>query len=352
MLKKGFWKFRLFAVLRKKKPLKSVLGLSSPCLITDGPQQPKDTHIISLLSLPNEILLMIADILERPTYIYRLIQTNHRLACLLTPHLHRSAIQDRQGIPALHWAAERGHEGLVRLLLQNGVDVNIQDPMHRGWTALHLAARDHEPVVRLLLEMKADVSVRDRFDKTALHRAVHGVNGEVIMRLLLESGADVDAQDFLGHTALHQVIQQDSRTPALLELLLDFRASVSLKNVNGETPIHEAAKISNPQSMILLLKRGVGATINDVDSYGRTALHLAVSTSSKALELLLHSNPDLNIQNANGSTALHIATMKGCECSARKLVGKGADLAIKDNNGKTASDLARELEFNWEYLER
>lgn len=344
MCKRRSWKPRLFAALRNLNPSKSVLRPSSQYLNASEPQQPKAAQTISLLSLPNEILLMIAEVFEQPECIYRLIQTNRRLASLLTHLLHGFAMQDKQGMPALHWAAEKGHEGLVRLLLQKGVDVNLQDPGHRGWTALHLAAhRNHEPVVRLLLKMKADVSALDRFDQTALHRAVYRASNEAIVKLLLESGADVDAQDFMGQTALHLVIQRGSKTTTLLELLLDFRADVSLKNIVGETPIHEVAKTANIGLAMLLLRDGARAAINDVDSHGRTALHRAVSTCSKVFELLLQSGSDINIRDAHGSTALHTAIKEGCECNVRKLVEKGTDLTIKDNNGKTPRVLAREL---------
>ena len=63
--------------------------------------------------------------------------------------------------PALTAAGHRGHLGTVRVLLEAGANVNIQDGS--GKTPLHYAARDgHGEIVRLLLDRKAKKELRDR----------------------------------------------------------------------------------------------------------------------------------------------------------------------------------------------
>ena len=65
-------------------------------------------------------------------------------------------------------AASRGQEALVRILLQRGTSVNLQDS--HGNTALHSAAlrRRSASVVRALLEAKANTSLQNVSGKTAL----------------------------------------------------------------------------------------------------------------------------------------------------------------------------------------
>lgn len=59
------------------------------------------------------------------------------------------------GTPVLMLAAANGHAETVRVLVENGADVNAAD--RTGWTVLHAAIHGgHEDVVRLLLERGAE----------------------------------------------------------------------------------------------------------------------------------------------------------------------------------------------------
>lgn len=60
----------------------------------------------------------------------------------------------------LHLAAEKGHEGILRLLLERGgIDIDSRDSS--GYTALHRAVQcGRMGVVQILLEHEADLSAR------------------------------------------------------------------------------------------------------------------------------------------------------------------------------------------------
>ncbi len=68
-------------------------------------------------------------------------------------------VKDRFGswTTPLHNAAVRGDLEATKLLLNAGADVDAQDALKNGWTALALAAKNgHKDVVELLLEAGAD----------------------------------------------------------------------------------------------------------------------------------------------------------------------------------------------------
>ena len=75
---------------------------------------------------------------------------------------------DADGIPALHLASGAGHTGIIRLLLDQGVDIQTADKA--GRTALHYSAiYGTEAVVEMLLNRGADIQKTDEAGRTARH---------------------------------------------------------------------------------------------------------------------------------------------------------------------------------------
>ena len=101
---------------------------------------------------------------------------------------HSLDLKDSYSRTPLSWAAENGHEVVVKLLLEKGAELETKDII--GWTPLSRAARNgHEAVVKLLLEKGAELETKDKkYGRTPLSRAAE--NGyEAVVKLLLEKGA-------------------------------------------------------------------------------------------------------------------------------------------------------------------
>jgi ankyrin repeat protein len=172
------------------------------------------------------------------------------------------------GETALRWAASRGHEAVVSLLLEKGAILDLKDSL--GQTELHQAASSgHEAVVRLLLEKGADAAAKDGYGYTALHRAAI-IGHEAVARSLLEKGANLDVKDRDGRMPLHWAAFNGHELMVLL--LLENGAKMGGKIVYW-TPLHAAAFNGHEAVVRLLVKKG--ADIAAKDKYGRTALHLA-----------------------------------------------------------------------------
>ena len=111
--------------------------------------------------------------------------------------------KDDYGRTPLSWAAERGHEAVVKLLVERG-DVEADSKDDRGRTPLSWAAGDgHEAVVKLLVE-RGDVEADSKDDRgrTPLSRAA-GDGHEAVVKLLVERGdVEADSKDDRGRTPL------------------------------------------------------------------------------------------------------------------------------------------------------
>ncbi len=96
-------------------------------------------------------------------------------------------------------SVDRSHE---RLLSIRNINANVKKDVI-GSTPLHNAASNgHVEIARLLLQNGVDVNVRDRWDWTPLYcAAIHG--GIDILHILVENGADLEAQHNNGSRALH-----------------------------------------------------------------------------------------------------------------------------------------------------
>jgi hypothetical protein len=67
----------------------------------------------SLLHLPAELLLLVANFLDREGDINSLVQANSRIYALLNPYLYRRNSLNSQTSELL-WAAQRGSEATAR----------------------------------------------------------------------------------------------------------------------------------------------------------------------------------------------------------------------------------------------
>jgi ankyrin repeat protein len=93
----------------------------------------------------------------------------------------------------LHKAAINGRVKIVRMLIDAGADLNVQD--EKGWTPLHYPAwAGRVEIARMLIDAGAKLNVQDKWESIPLHYAAS--NGRVeIVRMLIDAGAKKDIRD-------------------------------------------------------------------------------------------------------------------------------------------------------------
>jgi ankyrin repeat protein len=165
------------------------------------------------------------------------------------PHPMEAGDHDDDPSPLI-LAAERGHVGVVRLLLARGADVNATDSF--GDTALHEAVCEgHEEVVSILLSCGADPSRKDAILGTnALGFACcFGYLG-VVRQLLQVPECGLDDRSNDGCTALWGACR-GGRVEVARTLLL-AGADHTIASYDGQTPRQAAEQYGHPECKALL----------------------------------------------------------------------------------------------------
>jgi len=254
--------------------------------------------------------------------------------------------RDEMGCTPLHYAMhdddQESRENFTRCvghLLKHGADVEAQNK--RGSTPLHLAAsRMSEKTVQFLIENNPDINIdlRNNNDQTALHKASQ--RGHLhIVRLLLDNNADPNLQDNYRSTPLH--LGAHHMSPEAVQLFLEHDADIALRNDKGRTALHQASQRGHFDIIRLILDNN-GANVDARDDDGSTPLLLAVSEAEalSGAELLLDHGADIEKQNNNGQTALHLVSQRGRLDFMQLLLDRGAIVDALDINGFTPLHLA------------
>ena len=161
-----------------------------------------------------------------------------------------------------------------------------------------------------MAESAEDIFATGEFDQTALHVAAERGNVQRI-HSLLQQGADLEARDLDGYSPL--MIAVSVEQPEAVNRLLEAGADVTTQNANGDTPLHIAARNSNPDLTARLLEADSNPRLRNAE--GQTPLHCLtdglspIGTSSapiETIELLVHSEADINAQDKDGNTPLHL----------------------------------------------
>lgn len=236
---------------------------------------------------------------------------------------------------ALTIAAEDNREDFVRLLLDNGWDVNAGSGLEG--TALHFAAyNDKVSMIKLLQLRGADLNAKDSDGERPLHRAVRRSQIEAL-KTLLELGADIDAEDESGVTPLWRAAYR-ADAKSVNELLKGSPNLEARKTTTGWTALHAA--YDSPEVTQLLLQ--AGADPKSINSNGSPSLFSAAEYWKGAATIQYHldAGVDPNTTNTEGATALHVAAESGILATVKLLIVRGANVNATNKSGEAPIHLA------------
>jgi ankyrin repeat protein len=207
-------------------------------------------------------------------------------------------------------AAEHGQLGVIRLLLQRGIDINATG--NQLGTALHFAAGGgHEEIVTFLLDKGAEASSRMFDDRTPLiYASANGHVGVVQTLVQHRGGEGLEERDWHGKTALHHAAGMGHEE--IVAFLLGQGAVASLTDVEGVTPLMCGSGDGHLEVVEILLQHSGGQGLGDRDRDGCTALHYAASWGyDEVVSFLLVAGADPTVTDNEGRTPQTLAEFAG-----------------------------------------
>lgn len=245
-----------------------------------------------------------------------------------------------------HMACHHGHEDLVRLFLDRGVDVDME--VGDSGTPLQLAANSgHVGPILLLLQAGADVNRIPKNKRPALSAAATHGNVNPI-RLLLQAGADVDCVANNKETAL-SIAASCGHLDAVRELL-DAGATIyePQKRKNAlisachsrslmvlELLLEAASDSENRKQAILealdvVVKDNYGEMLGLISTYMEPSVELlhkaCIAGSLPLITMLLDKGVPVDEEDESGARALDLAAHHLQVDVVKLLVGRGANV--------------------------
>jgi ankyrin repeat protein len=227
----------------------------------------------------------------------------------------------------------------ARLLLEHGAALDAADD--KGETPLHTAARlGLAELSGLLLEHGAAVDlVAGTVARTPLLVVARHTKNPKIIKFLLDKGANPDGQDQdPGYTALHYLAvaphypeaEKEKLLAGIAQLLLKHGANPNSRTPKQNTPLHMAAANNHLALAEVLLDNR--ADINAIGDRDMSPMGIAASNGSvEMVELLLKRGVDLYASRA----LYHAAYCKRSDAVLKLLVERGAEINRPDSQGIT-----------------
>ena len=293
----------------------------------------------------------------------------------------------------LLWASLSSSGEFIETLIDLGADVNAQRTDDKVTPLILSASWNNFMAVYLLLDHEADANIARADGNSPLHIAVS--NGFFhITKLLIKKGSNVNLQNKEGRTPLFLGVKNKQKH--LIKLLIENEADVTIGYQENSTDRIYLVRgkgrgraawqyvLVKKHLLGLFLKRTNGGSLDGADfgavlrsGWGKdppegtidqileecdfkeipgvTVLHIASKENNEPeiIDLLVKSGANVNAQDAEGFTPLHMAAIHGNLKIVKKLVDLDADVNIVTTDGKNAAELAHlneELEIE-EYLE-
>ena len=229
-------------------------------------------------------------------------------------------------------AASAGNLEIIKALVENGAEMDATNSEAR--TALQVAsANGNMAVVAYLLETGANIHHVNEIGSTSIHMASHHGFAEIV-QLLIDNRADLECRTLRGWAPIHHCYDN----PETTDVLLKNGAKVNSVTEDGFTPLYLATCHNCPEVVKLLLSYNPDLGITSTNDYDAIdSLTAAVEKGGPAvMRLLLEARAEIDHQPHSNRYLLHHAVLWNREDILRILMEYNPNVNLVDKDGDTA----------------
>ncbi|KAF7920650.1 hypothetical protein BELL_0335g00130 [Botrytis elliptica] len=240
-------------------------------------------------------------------------------------------------------AAGLGLTDVVKLLAERNADVNVSGA--EGVTPIYFAARSNKPeTVQLLLDLGANLEMDEKLND-GWGPLLIAFDFVEVVRILLQNGADITRTSSGGNilflASRHNEIE-------VVRVCLQYKPDLNIgyhhtaaRSYEGDTAL--TAAISGGHTEIVRLLLEAGANLNQRAYLNKYPLQYAFTNEASSdgpLRALLEYHPDLDLVDDGGNTALHYLRETTPLAWVKLLVNAGASIEIRNKNYITPLGIA------------
>lgn len=242
-------------------------------------------------------------------------------------------------------------EGIDEITLVNVTD-NLSSDISKNIQIFFRAIYDNDTEkISEFLNNGFDINVMNKNGENAVNVAIASGNFNVL-KYLIDKGANLNSTSDTGIPPLSQAIIEYNKQA--IDILLNSK-KVDMYYVWGEmwtgSPLYIACSKANVYALEKMVEHGADLNYDFSEYNALPLMHYALNYREfikneeyrELIAFLILNKVNINAKNNQGQTPLMVALKNGDIDAFNALTAGGADVTIKDNNGKTALFYAESL---------